>query len=286
MAEITKTKTVQDYKSNVSPIWCPGCGDFAGLNALYRAFLELDIDPKKTVIVSGIGCSGRLPIFTTAYGFHGIHGRVLPTATGVKLANPELTVIATGGDGDGLAIGGGHFPHACRRNIDITYIMLDNSTYGLTKGQGSPTTTAEDQQRSNPYGLPEDNLNPVGLALAYNASFVARAYAGNIQQMVDIYKQAILHKGFSFVHELSPCVVFNDTYKYYKGRVDQIPSDHDPADKHKAIDLWQVPGKTYLGLFYKREGNVTFQQRLKELQAKAVQQEGPGDIEKLLSEFV
>lgn len=244
-------KTVETFKSEVPPIWCPGCGDFGVLSALYKTLLQLDLNPKDVCVASGIGCSGRLPIFTTCYGFHGVHGRVLPTAMGIKLANPKLTVISVGGDGDGLAIGGGHFPHAARRNVDITYIMMDNSVYGLTKGQASPTTPSDNQKvRSGPYGRPETSLNPIGLALAYNASFVARAYSGKLQQMVDIFSKAIQHKGFSFVHVLSPCVVFNDTYPYYKANVVEIPQDHDPSNKSNALELWQTPEKVFSGIFY------------------------------------
>src|SRR5438067_10647053 len=178
--------TTTDYKSDVKITWCPGCGDFAVLNALYQALATLDLDPKDVVVVSGIGCSGRLPIFVNSYGFHGVHGRVLPTAMGIKIGNPKLTVIAVGGDGDGLAIGGGHFPHAARRNVDITYIMLDNNTYGLTKGQASPTTGKNSSVRSLPYGAAEDNLNPIGLALAYKASFVARGLSGQLNQLIGL----------------------------------------------------------------------------------------------------
>ncbi|OGR95122.1 MAG: hypothetical protein A2902_07015 [Elusimicrobia bacterium RIFCSPLOWO2_01_FULL_64_13] len=277
-------RTIADIKSNVTPIWCPGCGDFGVLSALYRAILAMDLDLKNTVIVSGIGCSGRLPIFTKCYGFHGVHGRVLPTATGVKLANPKLTVIAVGGDGDGLAIGGGHFPHAAKRNVDITYIMMDNSVYGLTKGQGSPTTSSDFHLKSLPYGVREVNLNPVALALAYNVSYVARAYSGQIEQMTQLYTDAIRHKGFSFVHSISPCTVFNDTYKYYRERVAGIPKEHDPADKKAALDLWQTRGKVYLGLFYRdlREDLSSQVARL----SSGLKAAGGATMEDLLDEFV
>src|SRR5438067_9102514 len=189
--------TTADYKSDVKITWCPGCGDFAVLNALYQALTTLNLDPKDVAIVSGIGCSGRLPIFVNSYGFHGVHGRVLPTAMGVKIGNPKLTVIAVGGDGDGLAIGGGHFPHAARRNVDITYIMMDNNVYGLTKGQGSPTTSGDFTLKALPYGVHEENLNPVALSLAYDVSYVARAFSGAIDAMTAQFIRAIRHKGFS-----------------------------------------------------------------------------------------
>lgn len=273
------------YKSPVSVTWCPGCGDFSVLHAIYKSMARLNLDPKDTVIASGIGCSGRLPIFVNAYGFHGVHGRVLPLATGIKLASPSLTVMAVGGDGDGLAIGGGHFPHAARRNVDITYLMLDNATYGLTKGQASPTTGPESSSKSLLYGTTEDNLNPIGLALAYNASFVARAFSGNLNLMIDLIMRAVRHRGFSFIHVISPCVVFNNTYPFYTSHVVPVPPEHDVTDKSKAIDLWQTPGKIYIGAFYEREEKQSYAQRWETIKAKA-QASGPGSMEALFSKYV
>ncbi len=258
-------RTTADYKAQVKPIWCPGCGDFAVLNALYQALSTLDLDPKNVAIVSGIGCSGRLPIFVNSYGFHGVHGRVLPTAMGVKIGNPKLTVIAVGGDGDGLAIGGGHFPHAARRNIDITYIMLDNNIYGLTKGQASPTTLQTFQGKSSPYGVAEENLNPIALALAYDVSFIARGYSGQLKHLSDLMVDAINHKGFSFVHALSPCVVFNDTYKYYGKKVTPIAPYENPANKMRALEMWQDKSNIFLGTFYKDETRQPFNERLRDI---------------------
>lgn len=276
-------QNVNEIKSNVVPVWCPGCGDYGVLAAIYRACVIMDLDLKSTVIVSGIGCSGRLPIFTKCYGFHGVHGRVLPTATGVKLANPKLTVIAVGGDGDGLAIGGGHFPHAARRNVDMTYIMMDNSVYGLTKGQGSPTTAPEFTLKALPYGVQEENLNPVALSLAYDVSYVARVFSGAIDQMTDLFVKAIQHKGFSFVHAISPCTAFNDTYKFYRERVVPIPAEHDVHNKKSALDLWQTKGKVYLGTFYednRLDMGTTFQKL-----SETVQSKGKGTMERLFDQF-
>lgn len=285
MPEIDKkTKTVQTYKSPTAVTWCPGCGDFSVLHALYKALLQMNYPTKDTVIVSGIGCSGRTPIFTSCYGFHGVHGRVLPTATGIKLANPKLNVIAIGGDGDGLAIGGGHFPHAARRNVDITYMMLDNATYGLTKGQPSPTTGKNSSVQTLPYGSAEDNLNPVGLALAYNASFVARGYSGQLNQLIDLIVKASQHKGFSFLHVISPCVVFNNTYPLYNKSVQMIPDSHDVKNKESALDLWQAPNKTYLGVFHESETRDSFAHRCEAIQ-KTAQKNGPGSMDKLLDSF-
>ncbi|MBI2119029.1 MAG: 2-oxoacid:ferredoxin oxidoreductase subunit beta [Elusimicrobia bacterium] len=280
----THVQSVADIKSKVNPVWCPGCGDFGVLSAIYRACLIMDLDLKNTVIVSGIGCSGRLPIFTKCYGFHGVHGRVLPTATGIKLANPNLEVIAVGGDGDGLAIGGGHFPHAARRNVDMTYIMMDNSTYGLTKGQGSPTTSPDFHLKALPYGVQEENLNPVALSLAYDVSFVARAFSGAIDQMTDLFVKAIKHKGFSFVHSISPCTVFNDTYKYYRERIVNIPEEHDVHNKKSALDLWQIKGKVYLGVFFE-SGREDLGTTLKNLSQSVQNKSGKGSIDKLFDQF-
>ncbi len=182
-------RATNPYKSDLAPIWCAGCGDYGVLNALYRALGELNVPPAQLAMVSGIGCSGRLPGFVNSYGFHGVHGRVLPLASGVKLGRPELTVIAVGGDGDGLAIGGGHFPHAARRNVDITYIMMDNTLYAQTKGQSSPTSPWEMTTRSEPYGTMEDQLNPVALAVAYDVSFVAQGFAAKPQQAMRAFEQ-------------------------------------------------------------------------------------------------
>ena len=278
-------QTVADVKSEVSPVWCPGCGDFGVLSAIYRAVVQLDLDLKNTVIVSGIGCSGRLPIFTKCFGFHGVHGRVLPTATGVKLANPNLTVIAVGGDGDGLAIGGGHFPHAARRNLNITYIMMDNNVYGLTKGQGSPTTSSDFTLKSLPYGVHDENLNPVALALAYDVSLVARAFSGSIDMMTDLFVKAIQHKGFAFVHAVSPCTAFNDTYKYYRARVQNIPAGHDVTNKKAALDLWQTPGVVYLGTFYNQVRPI-LSERLGEIARTVQSKNGKGEMEQVLGQFV
>jgi 2-oxoglutarate ferredoxin oxidoreductase subunit beta len=282
--DATQTTTQTNYKSSVPVTWCPGCGDFSVLHAIYKALGILGYDPKDTVVASGIGCSGRLPIFTTCYGFHGVHGRVLPTATGIKLANPKLHVFCVGGDGDGLAIGGGHFPHAARRNVDITYLMLDNAIYGLTKGQTSPTTNKSlTTQKSSPYGSTEDSLNPVGLALAYNASFVARGFSGQLNQLIDLIVQAANHKGFSFLHVISPCVVFNNTYPYYTKNVTMIPESHNPKDRGAALDLWQDPDKTYLGVFHKdeRESYATKAQRI----IQNAQAKGKGNVDELLDSY-
>lgn len=238
-----------EYKSNVKPIWCPGCGDYAVHAALMRAFAELDLAPENIIVASGIGCSSRMPGFLATYGFHGIHGRVLPLATGIKLSQPDKTVIAVGGDGDGLSIGGGHLPHAARRNVELAYIMMDNSIYGMTKGQASPTSPEGTKQAASPYGTVEAPLNPILMTLAYNATFVARAFSGALKEMVEIFKAAMQHPGFAFVQVLSPCVSFLNTYDHFREITTPLPEDHDPTDLMAAMQLAQSAEPLYLGIF-------------------------------------
>jgi len=196
------------YKTDLKPVWCPGCGDFGVLNALYRSMAALQIEPWNTVILSGIGCSSRLPGYVTTYGFNGVHGRALTLATGVKMARPELTVIAVGGDGDGLAIGGNHFIHACRRNLDVTYILMDNEIYGLTKGQVAPTTPTGDKTKSTFWGNPEPSVDPCELAISTGSSWVGRGFSGDMKGLTALITAAIEHDGFSFLNVMSPCVTW------------------------------------------------------------------------------
>ena len=256
-----------DYKSDLKPIWCPGCGDIGVLASLYRAFAQLELDPARTVIVSGIGCSSRLPGFVSTYGVHTLHGRPLPVAMGVKLANPELTVIAVGGDGDGFAIGAGHFPHAARRNVDILYLVMDNETYGLTKGQVSPTSLFEQKAPSTPYGNLEQPLNTLGFAVASGASFVARGASFNTKALTELIVQGIEHPGFAFIDALSPCVVFNNTQEEWKEQVTDVAPEHDVTDKVAAFDL-ALRGAFKLGIIY-RELRPTLIERYQGLLANA-----------------
>ena len=248
---------VKEYVGKVKPDWCPGCGDFAVLNALQRALAELDIAPHNVQIVSGIGCSSNLPGFIHAYGFHGLHGRALPVATGAKLGNHALTVIATGGDGDGYGIGVGHFIHTCRRNVDMTYIVMDNQIYGLTTGQASPTTEKDIRTKSTPEGTIETALNPIALALSSGATYVARGFSGDNLHLAQLMKGAIEHKGFALVDVFSPCVTYNkhNTYPWFRERVYKLEDErHDPSDFRLAIEKafeWGV--RIPLGLFYKVE---------------------------------
>lgn len=258
-----------DYKSDVKPIWCPGCGDYAVLTALMRAFAELELPRKNIAVASGIGCSSRFPAFLNTYGIHGVHGRVLPLATGIKLGNPETTVVAVGGDGDGFSIGGGHIPHAARRNVDMTYIVMDNSIYGMTKGQPSPTSPAGTVSKASPYGAQERPLNPILMALSYDTSFVARCFSGKIREMTTIFVQALQHPGFSFIQVLSPCVTFHNTYDYYRQVAQPLPDSHNPADRLSAMQAAMVTETQYLGIFYHEQNRPTYNQRFKAVQTRA-----------------
>jgi 2-oxoglutarate ferredoxin oxidoreductase subunit beta len=209
-------RTAQTYKSSYKPIWCPGCGDYSVLSSVTKALAKVNVAPEEVVVVSGIGCSSRIPAYTNCYGFHGVHGRALAAATGLKVARPELTVLVAGGDGDGYSIGGNHFLHACRRNVDLTYIVMDNHVYGMTKGQPSPTTEPDWDSKLAPGGTGMRVFHPLVIALAAGANFIARAFSGDPNGTAEIIAQAILHPGFSFVEILSPCVTFRPEQREWK----------------------------------------------------------------------
>jgi len=240
----------RNYRSEVRPIWCPGCGHYGVLNAFFAAITQLDLPPEQIVVASGIGCSGRFPAFVNAYGFHGVHGRALPLATGIKLGNPELTVFAISGDGDAYSIGAGHIPHAARRNINITFIVMDNRIYGLTKGQPSPTSPEGMKLKASPYGSTDTPLKPVTAALAHNTSFVARCFSAWPKELAEIIARAVVHPGFSFIEVLSPCMTFHNTYQHFKEVLHPIPSNHDVTDISAAMALALVDPRLYHGVFY------------------------------------
>ena len=225
--------TASDFKSDTKPIWCPGCGDFSVLTALTKALAELARPREQVALISGIGCSSRIPAYTRVYGLHGVHGRALAVAAGVKLANPELTVIAAGGDGDGLSIGGNHFLHACRRNVDMTYVLMDNQVYGMTKGQASPTTAPEwCESKLTPHGTGVSPVAPLHLALASGVNFFARGFAGKPNELAALILAGIAHPGFSVIHVLSPCVTFRPEQRGWKSVVhaSDAPPATDPAE--------------------------------------------------------
>ncbi len=228
----TACMSAKDYMSGVKPVWCPGCGDFAVLSSVTKALAELKLAPHNVAVISGIGCSSRIPAYVNSYGFHGLHGRALPLATGLKVARPDLTVIASGGDGDGFSIGGNHFLHACRRNVDMTYIVMDNQVYGMTKGQASPTTEADWQKGKLTPGGPGINpFHPLVVALASGANFIARSFTGDPNYTAKILVEAIQHPGFSFLQLLSPCVTFREEQRGWKKvvRKTDLDATSDPA---------------------------------------------------------
>ena len=229
--------TATHYKSGYKPIWCPGCGDFTVLASVTRALALLQRPPHEVAVVSGIGCSSRIPAYTNCYGFHGVHGRSLAAATGLKVARPELTVLVASGDGDGYSIGGNHFLHACRRNVDLTYLVMDNHVYGMTKGQASPTTEPDWDNKLSPGGTGIRAFHPLVIALAAGANFVARAFAGDQNGTAEIIAQAVRHPGFSFIEILSPCVTFRPEQRDWKNLVHAAavePTD-DPARAARRI---------------------------------------------------
>ncbi len=247
-------RTGAEYRSRVRQTWCPGCGDYGVLNALQNACAALDLEPGNLVVVSGIGCSSDLPHFMNSYGIHTLHGRAVPVAQGIKMANKDLTVVITGGDGDGYGIGAGHLLHALRRNLDLTYIVMDNRIYGLTTGQASPTSDKGVKTKSTPAGNPECALNPLALAIVGGATFVGRGFSGDPPHLSEVIKRAIAHKGFSLVDVFSPCVTWNkvDTYAWFRERVVQLEAEaHDAADRDAAVrQALREDGKLPIGVFY------------------------------------
>lgn len=261
---VERPLTIDDYKSSAKPTWCPGCGDFGVLNAVYNALRVKGYRNEDVVCVSGIGCSSRFPFFVNAYGFHGVHGRAIPIATGVKVANPDLKVLVLGGDGDAFAIGGGHFIHGMRRNLDVTYIIMDNEIYGLTKGQTSPTSNVGFITKSSPKGSIDQPLNPLSLALIAGATFVARGFSGKPKELADLIVAGIEHPGMAVVDVYSPCPTFNEvnTFKYFRDATKAIPEDHDVTDRTAAIGLASVEDPLFTGLFYQAKNSESFDQRV------------------------
>lgn len=251
------TLDAKDFKGKVNPDWCPGCGDFGVLNCVQRACAELGFRPHELLVVSGIGCSSNFPGFFNAYGMHTLHGRALAVATGAKMANQDLTVIVTGGDGDGYGIGGNHFTHTARRNVDLTYLVMNNQIYGLTTGQLSPTSREGMKTKSSPFGSVETPANPILTSIMAGATFVARGFSADGKHLVDLIKQAIQHKGFSHIDIFSPCVTFNheNTFAFFRPRVKHLEDiGHDPSDWKAACERAMEWGDTiYTGVFYKTD---------------------------------
>lgn len=255
--------TFKDFRNQVRPNWCPGCGDFSVQAAIQRAAANAGLEPDQLAIISGIGCSGRISGYIHSYGFHATHGRALPLAQGVKMANRELTVIASGGDGDGFAIGMGHTVHAIRRNIDITYIVMDNQIYGLTKGQTSPRSAEGFKTKSTPMGSIETPLKPLEVALAAGATFVAQSFSSNLQQLTELIEMGIKHKGFAMINVFSPCVTFNkiNTYDWFKEHIvntDDI-ENYDPSNRMMAMTKLMETDGLLCGLIYQDTERKSYQ---------------------------
>jgi 2-oxoglutarate ferredoxin oxidoreductase subunit beta len=285
--------TFKEFRNNVKPNWCPGCGDFSVQAAIQRAAANVGLEPEQLAVISGIGCSGRISGYINAYGLHGIHGRSLPIAQGVKLANRELTVIASGGDGDGFAIGMGHTVHAIRRNLDVTYIVMDNQIYGLTKGQTSPRSAEGFKTKSTPEGSIESTLSPLEIALSAGATFVAQSFSSDLKQLTTLIEEGLKHKGFSLINVFSPCVTFNkvNTYDWFKENIvnlEQFP-DYDPSNRIAAMTKIMETNGMVTGLLYQNKERKAYDQLIvgfkEEGLAKQDLQLSRADFDKLLTEF-
>ncbi len=244
--------TARDFQGDVTPDWCAGCGDYSVLRALQTAYAKSGRGNHEHMTVSGIGCSSNLPGYVKTYGMHTLHGRSLAVATGAKLANHHMNVVVTGGDGDGYGIGGNHFVHTMRKNIDLLYIVMNNQIYGLTIGQASPTSMLGMETKSTPFGNIEAPLNPIAMAIVTGATYVARGFSGDQKQLTELMYDGMQHRGFALIDVFSPCITFNkdNTYDFFKPRV-QALENHDPTDKSAALEQavkWgdEIP----IGLFY------------------------------------
>ena len=255
--------TFKDFRNNVKPNWCPGCGDFSVQAAIQRASANVGLDPEQLAVVSGIGCSGRISGYINSYGFHGIHGRSLPIAQGLKMANKDLTVIASGGDGDGFAIGLGHTIHAIRRNVDVTYIVMDNQIYGLTKGQTSPRSSAGFKTKSTPQGSIEQALSPMEMALSAGATFVAQSFSSDLKELTALIEAGLTHKGFSLINVFSPCVTYNkiNTYDWFKENLTKLADveGYDPSNREQAMNTLMEKDGLVTGLIYQNNEQPSYQ---------------------------
>ncbi|PTK89812.1 2-oxoacid:ferredoxin oxidoreductase subunit beta [Staphylococcus gallinarum] len=266
--------TFKDFRNNVKPNWCPGCGDFSVQAAIQKAAAYVGLEPEEVAIITGIGCSGRLSGYINSYGVHGIHGRALPLAQGVKMANKDLTVIASGGDGDGYAIGMGHTIHALRRNMNMTYIVMDNQIYGLTKGQTSPSSAQGFVTKSTPKGNIEQNVAPLELALSSGATFVAQGFSSDIKALTKMIEDAINHDGFSFVNVFSPCVTYNkvNTYDWFKENLTDIADidGYDFTDKTMATQKVLEYNSLVKGIVYQDTDTPSFESQIDEMSNEAL----------------
>lgn len=285
--------TLKDFRNNIKPNWCPGCGDFSVQAAIQRAAANVGLEPEQLAVVSGIGCSGRISGYINAYGFHGVHGRSLPIAQGLKMANRELTVIAAGGDGDGFAIGMGHTVHAIRRNINITYIVMDNQIYGLTKGQTSPRSAEGFKTKSTPAGSIESALSPLEVALAAGATFVGQSFSSNLKQLTSLIEEGIRHEGFSFINVFSPCVTFNkvNTYEWFKDHIVDLEEtpEYDPSNRVAAMTKIMETNSLVTGLIYQDKSKKSYENMVVGFKPEGLAKQdlklSEQDFEKLVAEF-
>ncbi|MED3552109.1 2-oxoacid:ferredoxin oxidoreductase subunit beta [Cytobacillus praedii] len=258
--------TFKDFRNSVKPNWCPGCGDFSVQAAIQRAAANVGLEPENLAVVSGIGCSGRISGYINSYGLHGIHGRSLPIATGVKMANRDLTVIASGGDGDGYAIGMSHTIHAIRRNVNITYIVMDNQIYGLTKGQTSPRSATGFKTKSTPEGSIEQAISPMEMALTAGATFVAQSFSTDLKDLTALIEAGIKHEGFSLINVFSPCVTYNkvNTYDWFKENLTKLSDveGYDSSNKELAMQTLMKHNGLVTGLIYQDTERKSYQELL------------------------
>jgi len=284
---------LKSFNSKDEITWCPGCGNFSILDSIKEAVAELNIKPEKLMMVSGIGQAAKTPHYIRANGFNGLHGRALPPAQAIKMVNPELNVIVTSGDGDAYGEGGNHFIHNIRRNLDIIQLVHNNQIYGLTKGQGSPTTSRGQKTSMQFEGVISEPLNPLALAIAAGATFVARSFSGNKEHLKSIIKAAINHKGYALIDIMQPCVSFNkiNTFKWYKDRIYNLDENYNPNDKGAAIIKAMEFGDDGIpiGILYKEEGKPTFNDIHPVLRSGKVMVDrkwSPIDGEKFVEEFM
>ncbi|MBA7500752.1 MAG: 2-oxoacid ferredoxin oxidoreductase [Clostridia bacterium] len=263
--------TIDDYRGQATA-WCPGCGNFGILQALKKALVDLKLEPHQVLIVSGIGQASKLPHYMKCNTFNGLHGRILPVASGAKIANQELVVIGLGGDGDNYGEGGNHFLHTIRRNIDMTLLVHNNKVYGLTKGQASPTSDSGFISKVQPEGVVSSSFNALSVAISLDASFVSRGWSGDRDHLSWLIKEAVQHKGFSLIDILQPCVTFNkkNTYRWYKERIYELAEEYDPTDRLTAFKKTEEWGdKIPIGIFYRKQ-KPTFADQLAGLKKGAL----------------
>jgi 2-oxoglutarate ferredoxin oxidoreductase subunit beta len=280
--------TIESFKGQ-TPAWCPGCGNFAILKTFKEAMVELNIEPHELMVVSGIGQAAKFPHYTKCNTFNGLHGRSLPAATGIRLANHAMRVVAISGDGDCYGEGGNHLMAAMRRNINVKYFVHDNQIYGLTKGQPSPTTAEDTVTKNMPFGVIAEPFNPMVLAVALDCSFVARGFAGDTEHLKGLMKAAMNHKGFALVDILQPCVTFNDvnTYDWYRKRVYRLEPGYNPEDRKTAFaKALEWGDRIPIGVIF-RNNRRTFEERVPMIAEKPLVQQAfdQGKIAGTMKEF-